>query len=120
MRGDEVLRQTGGGVVARGRSAANPNAAPMCPPAGGGRGRGVRAEDVGASRSERTEYYLAFTRTPSANVAMDVPVGGHHWRHLDLGGKPGDDARAAGGTARLHRRRRTVRPLGKENDRRSP
>jgi hypothetical protein len=94
MRGDEVLRTQGGG---RGR---------------GGRGGGGPAfgED---------EYYLAFVGTPSSTDRWMLQFGGHHLAiNLTLAGRQATMAPSlpAAQPATYSFEGRTVRPLGREND----
>jgi len=98
MRGDEQLRQAGGGLGARG--------------GGPGRGRG------GPSFGEN-EYYLAFVGTPSTTARWMLQFGGHHLAiNLTLAGSQATMAPSLPGAqpASYTVEGRTVRPLGKEND----
>src|SRR5436190_4741427 len=91
MRGDEVLRQTGGGR--------------------GGRGGGPAfGED---------QYYLAFLGTPSATEPWMLQFGGHHLAiNLTLRGSQASmtPSLPAAQPATYTVEGRTVRPLGNEND----
>lgn len=92
MRGDEVLKQTGGGR-------------------GSGRGGGPSfGED---------QYYLAFVGTPSTTSPWMLQFGGHHLAiNLTLAGSQATMAPSLPGAqpASYTVEGRTVRPLGKEND----
>ena len=93
MRGDEVLRTNGGGR-------------------GGGRGGG------GPAFGE-AEYYLAFVGTPSTTAPWMLQFGGHHLAiNLTLAGSQATMAPSlpAAQPASYTFEGRTVRPLGKEND----
>ena len=92
MRGDEVLRTTGGG---RG-------------PRGGG---GVRFG--------QDEYYLAFLGTPSTTAPWMLQYGGHHLAlNLTLGGAQASmtPSLPAAQPATYTFEGKEIRPLGKEND----
>jgi hypothetical protein len=108
MRGDEVLRGTGGG--ARGPA-----------PAGGG-GPGGPAGNRGPGRGPvfgQDEYYLAFVGTPSNNAPWMLQFGGHHLAiNLTLFGSQATLAPSlpAAQPASYTVEGRTVRPLGREND----
>ena len=94
MRGDEVLRTTGGGRGGRGG-------------AGGGPAFG------------EAEYYLAFLGTPSTSTPWMLQFGGHHLAiNLTLAGSQATMAPSlpAAQPASYTFEGRTVRPLGKEND----
>ena len=100
MIGDEVLRRGQGAGGQRGA------------PGGGGRGRGGPAfgED---------EYYLAFLGTPSVTAPWMLQFGGHHLAiNLTLAGSQATMAPSlpAAQPATYTVEGRTVRPLGKEND----
>jgi uncharacterized protein DUF3500 len=100
MRGDEVLRNTRGAAT----------------PRGGGRGRG--GPGGGPSFGE-SEYYLAFLGTPSATSPWMLQFGGHHLAiNLTLAGSEATMAPSLPATqpATFTVEGRTVRPLGKEND----
>jgi hypothetical protein len=97
MRGDEVLRQTGGGRGGRGA------------PGGGGSGPAFG----------EGEYYLAFLGTPSTTAAWMMQFGGHHLAiNLTLGGSQASmtPSLPAAQPASFTVEGRTVRPLGAEND----
>ncbi|HEY7170392.1 MAG TPA: DUF3500 domain-containing protein [Vicinamibacterales bacterium] len=100
MRGDEVLRETGGG---RGPGPAGGR--------GGGAGRGpVFGQD---------EYYLAFVGTPSNGAPWLLQFGGHHLAiNLTLMGSQATMAPSlpAAQPASYTVEGRTVRPLGREHD----
>ena len=94
MRGDEVLRTSGGG---RGR----------------GRGPG------GGPAFGEDEYYLAFVGVPSASAPWMLQFGGHHLAvNLTLAGGEATMAPSlpAAQPATYTFEGRTVRPLGSEND----
>lgn len=94
MRGDEVLKQTGGG---RGGP-------------GGRRGGPSFGED---------QYYLAFVGTPSTTAPWMLQFGGHHLAiNLTLAGSQATMAPSLPGAqpASYTVEGRTVRPLGREND----
>jgi hypothetical protein len=96
MRGDEVLRQIGGG---RGR---------------GGPGAGASGPTFGEG-----EYYLAFLGTPSTTAPWMMQFGGHHLAiNLTLGGSQASmtPSLPAAQPASFTVEGRTVRPLGAEND----
>ena len=125
MRGDEVLRETGGGrggprggdpggggpggggnQGADGRRGGGP---------GNGRGRG----GGGGANFGTDEYYLAFVGTPSATAPWMLQFGGHHLAiNLTLAGSDATMAPSlpAAQPATYTVEGRTVRPLGKEND----
>ena len=101
MRGDEVLRETGGG---RGPGQTGGPA--------GGRGRGGPAFG-------QDEYYLAFVGTPSNDTPWMLQFGGHHLAiNLTLLGSQATMAPSlpAAQPATYTVEGRTVRPLGREND----
>jgi len=101
MRGDEVLRETGGG---RGPGGAGG------PGAGRGRGGPTFGQD---------EYYLAFVGTPSNDAPWMLQFGGHHLAiNLTLLGSQATLAPSlpAAQPASYTVEGRTVRPLGREND----
>src|SRR5439155_20130831 len=98
MHGDEVLRQTGGGIGARGGA---PN---------GGRGGPAFGE---------AEYYLALLGTPSAATPWMLQYGGHHLAiNLTLSGSQASMTPSLPATqpARFTIEGREIRPLGREND----
>ena len=93
MRGDEVLRTNGGGR---------------------GRGRGGAGPSFGEG-----EYYLAFVGTPSITAPWMLQFGGHHLAiNLTMSGSQATMAPTlpAAQPASYTFEGRTVRPLGKEND----
>jgi hypothetical protein len=95
MRGDEVLKSTQGGRV------------------GGRGGRG------GGPAFGEDEYYLAFVGTPSAMERWTLQFGGHHLAiNLTMAGSQATMAPSlpAAQPATYTIEGRTVRPLGKEND----
>jgi hypothetical protein len=95
MRGDEVLKQTQGGR---------------------GAGRGGRG---GGPAFGEDEYYLAFVGTPSATEPWTLQFGGHHLAiNLTMAGSQATMAPSlpAAQPATYTIEGRTVRPLGKEND----
>jgi hypothetical protein len=117
MRGDEVLRQTGGG---RG-----PGGPPGGPADGRGRGdgRGPGAPGGGAPGGGvvfgQDEYYLAFVGTPSTTTPWMLQFGGHHLAiNLTLAGSQATMAPSlpAAQPASYTFEGRTIRPLGNEND----
>jgi hypothetical protein len=105
MRGDEVLRKP---EAEGGRSAAGGGPGPGRGPGGGG---GVRfGED---------EYYLAFVGTPSVTAPWMLQFGGHHLAiNLTMAASQATMAPSlpAAQPATYTFEGRTVRPLGKEND----
>jgi hypothetical protein len=104
MRGDEVLRKGQGE-----RSGA---------PGGGGRGRGGPGGGGGVTFGE-DEYYLAFLGTPSATTPWMLQFGGHHLAiNLTMAGSQASMAPSlpAAQPAIYTVEGRTIRPLGKEND----
>ena len=101
MHGDEVLRngaQRGGGGGQRG---------------GGGRGAG------GGPEFGEDQYYLAYVGTPSTTAPWMLQFGGHHLAiNLTLAGSDATMAPSlpAAQPASYTVEGRTVRPLGREND----
>jgi hypothetical protein len=98
MRGDEVLRT---GEQGRGR--------------GDGGGRGGR----GGPAFGEAEYYLAFVGTPSISEPWMLQFGGHHLAiNLTMAGSQATAAPSlpAAQPATYTIEGRTVRPLGREND----
>ena len=94
MRGDEVLKQT----------------------QGGGRGRGGFG---GGPAFGEDEYYLAFLGTPSTTEPWMLQFGGHHLAiNLTMAGSQATmtPSLPAAQPATYTFEGRTVRPLGKEND----
>ena len=124
MRGDEVLRETGGG---RGPRGGPPGAGG---PGGGGQGAdGRRGGGPGDGRGRgggggganfgTDEYYLAFVGTPSATAPWMLQFGGHHLAiNLTLAGSEATMAPSlpAAQPASYTVEGRSVRPLGAEND----
>src|SRR4051812_34256203 len=97
MRGDEVLRTGGGGR-------------------GGGRGR---PGGGGGPSFGEAEYYLAFVGTPSTTAPWMLQFGGHHLAiNLTMAGSQATMAPSlpAAQPASYTFEGRTVRPLGREND----
>jgi len=98
MRGDEVLRTNGDGRGGR----------------GGGRGGAAGGPAFGEA-----EYYLAFLGPPSTTAPWMLQFGGHHLAiNLTMAGSQATMAPSlpAAQTASYTVEGRTVRPLGKEND----
>jgi hypothetical protein len=96
MRGDEVLKKTQGG--------------------GGGRGRGGFG---GGPAFGEDEYWLAFLGTPSTTEPWMLQFGGHHLAiNLTMAGSQATmtPSLPAAQPATYTFEGRTVRPLGKEND----
>jgi hypothetical protein len=107
MRGDEVLRTTGGGNGPRG------GGPPGGPPAGGRGGRG------GGPTFGEGEYYLAFLGTPSTSATWMLQFGGHHLAiNLTLAGSQASmtPSLPAAQPASYTVEGREIRPLGKEHD----
>jgi hypothetical protein len=99
MRGDEVLRTGERG--------------------GGGQGRGRGGPPGGGVVFGENEYYLAFVGTPSASTPWMLQFGGHHLAiNLTMAGNQATMAPSlpAAQPATYTVEGRTVRPLGKEND----
>jgi hypothetical protein len=90
------------------------------PPQGGGRGRGGRGGGGGGNlRFAEDEYFLAFLGTPSATAPWMLQFGGHHLAiNLTLAGSQASMAPSlpAAQPAIYTVEGRTIRPLGKEND----
>ncbi|HUK32275.1 MAG TPA: DUF3500 domain-containing protein [Vicinamibacterales bacterium] len=119
MRGDEVLRETGGGRGPRGGGP--PPGFPNGPPPGRGPGdgRGRGGPGGGGAAFGEAEYYLAFLGTPSATAPWMLQFGGHHLAiNLTLAGSEATMAPSlpAAQPASYTVEGRTVRPLGNEND----
>ena len=109
MRGDEVLKATGGGAGPRGGAPAG-----GAPP--GARGRG--GPGGGPSFGE-DEYYLAFLGTPSTTAPWMLQFGGHHLAiNLTLAGSQASmtPSLPAAQPATYTFEGREIRPLGQEND----
>ena len=88
------------------------------PPQGGGRGRGGRGGG-GSLRFAEDEYFLAFLGTPSVTAPWMLQFGGHHLAiNLTLSGSQASMAPSlpAAQPAIYTVEGRTIRPLGKEND----
>src|SRR5436190_748191 len=88
------------------------------PPQGGGRGRGGRGGG-GSLRFDEDEYFLAFLGTPSVTAPWMLQFGGHHLAiNLTLSGSQASMAPSlpAAQPAIYTVEGRTIRPLGKEND----
>jgi hypothetical protein len=99
MHGDEVLRTNGGGR--------------------GGGGRGGAGRGGGGPAFGEAEYYLAFLGTPSTTAPWMLQFGGHHLAiNLTMAGSQATMAPSlpAAQPASYTFEGRTVRPLGKEND----
>ena len=106
MRGDEMLRQNGGGRGPRG---------------GGepGRGGGAPGRGGGGANFGEDLYYLAFVGTPSATAPWMLQFGGHHLAiNLTMAGSDATMAPSlpAAQPASYMFEGRTIRPLGNEND----
>src|SRR5213075_2597974 len=102
MRGDEVLRTTGGGA-----------------PGGRGGSRGRGGPGGGGLMFGEDEYYLAFLGTPSTTSPWMLQFGGHHLAiNLTIGGSQATMAPSlpAAQPASYSFEGPTVRPLGHEND----
>jgi len=119
IRGDEVLRQTQGG---RGGGRAGGGAAPLQAVVQGGQpqGRGGRGgPGGGGTQFGQDEYYLAFVGTPSTNAPWMLQFGGHHLAiNLTMAGSDATLAPSlpAAQPATYSVEGRSVRPLGREND----
>jgi hypothetical protein len=116
MRGDEVLRKTE--ASGRGPGALNRGGGPpdIGRPGGAGRGRGMPG---GGPAFGENEYYLAFVGTPSVTTPWMLQFGGHHLAiNLTLVGSQATMAPSlpAAQPATYTLEGRTVRPLGREND----
>jgi hypothetical protein len=120
MRGDEVLRTTDGGGGPRGGPP--PGGSPPAgggPPRGGGGGRGRGGPGGGGVVFGEDEYYLAFLGTPSPTAPWMLQFGGHHLAiNLTLAGSEASmtPSLPAAQPATYTVEGRTVRPLGREND----
>jgi len=102
MRGDEVLRTTGGGA-----------------PGGRGGGRGRGGPGGGGLVFGQDEYYLAFVGTPSTTAPWMLQFGGHHLAiNLTLAGAQASmtPSLPAAQPATYTFEGKEIRPLGKEND----
>ena len=102
MRGDEVLRTTGGGA-----------------PGGRGGGRGRGGPGSGGLIFGEDEYYLAFVGTPSTTSPWMLQFGGHHLAiNLTLAGSEASmtPSLPAAQPASYTFEGKEIRPLGKEND----
>jgi hypothetical protein len=124
MRGDEVLRTTGGGRGPRGgppgaAQAGRPGAPAGAPPDGArGQGRGGPGGGGGANFGE-DEYYLAFLGTPSTTTPWMLQFGGHHLAiNLTMMGSQASmtPSLPAAQPAMYTVEGREIRPLGREND----
>ena len=126
MRGDEMLRTTGGGRGPRGGGppaggAPGAGAPGGGAPAGGGPGRGPgrgRGGPGGVIFGE-DEYYLAFLGTPSTTTPWMLQFGGHHLAiNLTLAGSQASmtPSLPAAQPATYTFEGKEIRPLGKEND----
>ncbi len=128
MRGDEVLRTTGGGIGPPGGGAGPPGGrggrGAGGPPAGGGGGaRGAGGPPGrgggGGVVFGQDEYYLAFVGTPSTTAPWMLQFGGHHLAiNLTLAGAQASmtPSLPAAQPATYRVEGREIRPLGKEND----
>jgi hypothetical protein len=129
MRGDEVLRTSGGGRGPRGGGppaggapgGGPPNGGPPNggPPTGGppngGRGPGAG----GGPAFGQDEYYVAFLGTPSTTTPWLLQYGGHHLAiNLTIGGAQASmtPSLPAAQPASYTFEGKEIRPLGKEND----
>ena len=109
MRGDEVLRTTGGGNGPRG------GGPPGGPPPGGRGGRG--GGSGGGVNFGQDEYYLAFLGTPATTAPWMLQFGGHHLAiNLTLAGSQASmtPSLPAAQPASYTVEGREIRPLGKE------
>jgi hypothetical protein len=100
MRGDEVLRTTGGGAP-------------------GGRGGGRGGPGGGGLIFGEDEYYLAFVGTPSTTSPWMLQFGGHHLAiNLTLAGRQASmtPSLPAAQPASYTFEGKEIRPLGREND----
>jgi hypothetical protein len=117
MRGDEVLRASGGGPPRGGPPAGGP---PGPPAAGGGRGgRGGGGPGGGNLVFGQDEYYLAFVGTPSTSAPWMLQFGGHHLAiNLTMAGSQASmtPSLPAAQPASYTIEGREIRPLGREND----
>ena len=113
MRGDEVLKTTGGGAGPRGGGPPRGGPPPGGgPPAGGGRGGGGPMFGL-------DQYWLAFLGAPSTTAPWMLQFGGHHLAiNLTLGGSNASmtPSLPAAQPAKYTFEGREVRPLGREND----
>jgi hypothetical protein len=113
MRGDDVLRETGGGNGPRGGAAGAP------PPGGrGARGPGGPGGGGGVIFGQ-DEYYLAFVGKPSVTTPWMLQFGGHHLAiNLTMAGAQATmtPSLPAVQPATYTIEGREIRPLGKEND----
>jgi hypothetical protein len=121
MRGDEVLRETDGGR-GQGRGGPGRNGGRGADGAngprdgrgdGGGRGRG------GALTFGQDQYYLAFVGAPSTTSPWMLQFGGHHLAiNLTLAASQASmtPSLPAAQPASYTIEGRTIRPLGREND----
>jgi hypothetical protein len=112
MRGDEVLRTTGGGAGPRGGGPPRGGPPPGGgPPAGGGRG--------GGPMFGLDNYWLAFLGAPSTTTPWMLQFGGHHLAiNLTLGGSNASmtPSLPAAQPASYSFEGKEIRPLGQEND----
>jgi hypothetical protein len=116
MRGDEVLRKTE--ASGRGQGAFNRGGGPPDIGRAGGAGGG-RGMPGGGPAFGENEYYLAFVGTPSVTAPWMLQFGGHHLAiNLTLVGSQATMAPSlpAAQPATYTLEGRTVRPLGREND----
>ena len=114
IRGDEVLKTTGGGPRGGGPRGGGPGGGgPGGAPPGGRGGRG------GGLIFGEAEYYLAFLGTPSATAPWMLQFGGHHLAiNLTMAGSQATMAPSlpAAQPASYTFEGREIRPLGQEND----
>jgi len=123
MRGDEVLKATGGGG-GRGPGGPPPNGGPQAgPPNGqGGGGRGGRGGPGGGGGGlvfGMDEYWLAFLGAPSTTTPWMLQFGGHHLAinlTMAAGQASMTPSLPAAQPASYTFEGREIRPLGREND----
>ena len=126
MRGDEVLRQTGGGRgPGRGPNGRDGGRGPQADGqdgagrAGRGDGRGRGGPGGGGANFGEDLYYVAFVGTPSVTTPWMLQFGGHHLAiNLTMAGSDATMAPSlpAAQPASYTVEGRTIRPLGNEND----
>jgi hypothetical protein len=121
MRGDEVLKTTGGGPGPRGGGPPPGGGPPGGGPPGGGPppgGRG-RGGPGGGLMFGMDQYWLAFLGTPSTTTPWMLQFGGHHLAiNLTLGGSNASmtPSLPAAQPASYTFEGKEIRPLGAEND----
>lgn len=111
IRGDEVLKTTGGGPRGGGPRGGGPGGGGPGGAPPGGRGGGLIFGEA--------EYYLAFLGTPSATAPWMLQFGGHHLAiNLTMAGSQATMAPSlpAAQPASYTFEGREIRPLGQEND----